>query len=114
LHLREFGYSREAEPVELVTIRVRVTAPAAGVAAKRRRARAGTARAGGAIRALVGRGRVREVPVYPREDLVPGIDLKGPAIVTEYSATTWVAPGFRAGLDPLGLLVIRSGGGGGE
>jgi N-methylhydantoinase A len=38
-------------------------------------------------------------PVYAREQLAPGAGFAGPAIVEQYDATTYVAPGWRASVD---------------
>ena len=44
-------------------------------------------------------GKRRPVPVYEREALRPGQGFSGPAIVTEFSATTFVPPGWRLSCD---------------
>jgi N-methylhydantoinase A len=45
--------------------------------------------------------------VYERDGLRAGRKLRGPAIVTEYSATTAVPPGKRFWIDRAGNLVIE-------
>ena len=45
---------------------------------------------------------------YARGVLTPGRKFRGPAIVTEYSATTVVPPGRRFGVDRAGNLVIET------
>jgi N-methylhydantoinase A len=47
------------------------------------------------------------VPVYRRVELPRGFILQGPAIVTQMDATTWLHPGDRASVDPLGNLVVE-------
>ena len=47
-------------------------------------------------------------PVLPRAALA-GREIAGPAIVTDRDATTWVAAGWSARLDPHGHLLLRSG-----
>ena len=49
-----------------------------------------------------------EVPatVLARDRIVPGQNISGPAIVTEYSATTYVAPGWTASSDRYGNLQL--------
>ena len=51
-------------------------------------------------------GEQREVPVYDRETLRPGMRLAGFAIVTQYDATTVVLPGHEASVDRWHNLVI--------
>jgi N-methylhydantoinase A len=55
------------------------------------------------------RGSAR-VPVWRREALGAGAVLKGPAIVVQMDATTWLAPGDVATMDPFGNLVVEVGG----
>lgn len=38
----------------------------------------------------------RAGPLFRREDLAPGVVIGGPAVIGEYSATTWVPGGWRA------------------
>ena len=107
LHKAEFGYARPGDPVEVVNLRVRALAPIPDFALPRARIRSRRATASGCAAAVVARGRSLEVPTYRREGLAPGSFLPGPALITEYSATTWVAPGYILEADPLGILQIR-------
>jgi 5-oxoprolinase (ATP-hydrolysing) len=52
-------------------------------------------------------GERREVPVYRREDLVPGATLAGPAIVAESTSTTVVDAGWAATVDTRLNLVLE-------
>jgi N-methylhydantoinase A len=54
---------------------------------------------------------VQPVPVYARDRLAAGQRLTGPAIVTETVATTWLAPGWRCVVDPVGNLLLERGDG---
>ena len=45
--------------------------------------------------------------VFERGDLLPGRSMKGPAIITEYSATTVIPPGKKFWMDASENLVIR-------
>ena len=100
-HEREFGYSRSGEEVELVTLRVRIAAAppkidirpgphASGTGAGARRTRPGKSRSGLAL--------------YRRADLRLGDRLIGPALITEYSATTYLPKGFRLVVGGMGEL----------
>jgi N-methylhydantoinase A len=51
-------------------------------------------------------GRAVKTPVYERSDLVVGHALKGPAVITEYSATTVIPPGKRFRVDRAGNVLI--------
>ena len=50
--------------------------------------------------------RFHRTPLYDRERLRPGMRLKGPAVVAEYSSTTIVPPGFQCRVDSQGNLVL--------
>ncbi len=107
-HQRRYGYHHPGRQIELVTIRLRarmgVPQPEVG--------RPGTARKPSRRAAAVERapvffsGRTMTTPVYERADLVPGKVLRGPAVITEYSATTVVPPGKRFWVDRLVNLRI--------
>ena len=46
---------------------------------------------------------------YRRESLVPGNRIEGPAIITEFSATTVVLPNFIANVDVYGNVILEQG-----
>ena len=95
-HQRCFGYARRGDWVELVTVRVRVQGRQAAAGGRRAQPRPGR------TKSFHGRA-AREIQ---RDDLRPGARLRGPALVTEYSATTYLAGGFRLDLGPEGELVL--------
>jgi N-methylhydantoinase A len=109
-HDRRYGYSHGTREVELVTLRLRVILKSAA-------ANVGTVAPGHPSRAKRGRISSPRVPVlfngkklptniYSRAELQPGKTYPGPAIVTEYSATTIIPPGTRFQRDTAGNLVI--------
>ncbi|WP_241998336.1 MULTISPECIES: hydantoinase B/oxoprolinase family protein [Kribbella] len=51
-------------------------------------------------------GAWADVDVYQRDDIGPGDRVDGPAIIAEANATTVVEPGWRAGVDDLGHLLL--------
>ncbi|HWI69699.1 MAG TPA: hypothetical protein VNS88_15200, partial [Nitrospiraceae bacterium] len=71
----------------------------------------------GAIRGKIGKisaseagvlfdGRSVKTKIYAREELSARKTFQGPAIVTEYSATTVVPPGKKFGIDGASNLII--------
>jgi len=52
-------------------------------------------------------GKKSNAIVYDRDDLRPGMKLRAPAIVTEYSSTTLIPPGTRVEVDTSGNLKIQ-------
>src|SRR2546427_11709986 len=107
-HQRRYGYSHPQRQVELVTLRLRASmkSPQANLAARygkgivaRRRDRA--------ERAPVFFGSKNiETAIYSRDELQPRKEYSGPAVITEYSATTVVPPGVRFRLDEASNLLI--------
>jgi N-methylhydantoinase A len=128
-HQRRYGYIHPNREVELVTLRLRavVKTPKLRSAAAHLgktdrlgagtpfdRLRAGFARPGRATLGSLSTLRVRvrfdgkklETKIYSRDALHPGRKYSGPAIVTEYSATTVIPPLRPFWLDKAGNLVI--------
>jgi N-methylhydantoinase A len=58
------------------------------------------------IAAVLFNGKKLETKIYSRDSLRPGKKYFGPAIITEYSATTVIPPGKRFHLDRPGNLII--------
>jgi N-methylhydantoinase A len=50
----------------------------------------------------------RETPIYDRAALAPGLRLMGPAVIEEFGSTTVVFPGQVVGVDPHGILIVRT------
>jgi N-methylhydantoinase A len=109
-HRRRYGYCDESRSVEVVNVRVRVTLTAEPVEFERSRLRDGDGRQAriGSRQVIFG-GEQREAAVYDREQLQAGDRFAGPAIVTEYSATTVVPFGQLASVDGGHNLVIEAG-----
>lgn len=104
-HEARYGYRMAGHAVELVTLRVQ------GIGRVARRGAAAAAApvgagAGESVRAWFA-GTWREVERVSREAIAVGSSVDGPAIVTEYTATTVVAPGWRARLEAGGALVLE-------
>jgi N-methylhydantoinase A len=105
-HRERYGYADRSRPTEIVSLRVR----ASGITEKPKLRRvplgekraikpAHTARVYFSKRAI-------EAAVYRRDDFRPGAKLRGPAIITEYSSTTFVPPGRAVEVDGwLNLLI---------
>ncbi len=103
-HKKRYGYSHPEREVELVTLRLRATIPSklklSRVAFERKRGRA-------ELQQVWFYGRRLKTAVWERES-VPASGVTGPAVITEYSATTVVPPGWSARMEKTGDLVLRS------
>ncbi|MEQ9398290.1 MAG: hydantoinase/oxoprolinase family protein [Longimicrobiales bacterium] len=102
LHEERYGYRRDETPVEAVTVRVVVTAPAPDVDVPELPPAEGPP-AAAATRVVHG-GLALEATLSWRRDLRPGHTVEGPAVIQEYSATTWVPEGWEARPDRWGCL----------
>ena len=103
-HARRYGYSHPGRDLELVTLRLRASTRSPRVQA------AGTRKVKDVARTQRARvffeGKPLSTSIYTREHLPPGKRFSGPAIVTEYSATTVVPPSARFAVDAASNLII--------
>lgn len=108
-HQRRYGYSRPDREVELVTLRLRSSMRAPGAEAAGMRLDAAKPERRSPERSqVVFNGRVMPTGIYRREQLPAGRKLPGPAVVTEYSATTVVPPGMKFYVDRPGNLIVET------
>ena len=115
-HQRRYGYHHAGREIELVTLRLRarLRTPQAGCQSQSKSA-AARPQTGGKPPRTAPSERVPvffhdqavTTPVFERGDLVPGRSMRGPAVITEYSATTVIPPGKRFWVDASENLVIR-------
>ena len=101
-HEQRYGH-RMSLPVELVNIRVAVQGPPTPVTLVDRPADTPAAAAG--FRTVV--GCAGPVPHYRREELATGQRIRGPAIISEQVATTWLEADWECEVDCWGNLRLR-------
>jgi N-methylhydantoinase A len=119
-HERRYGYSYPNRDVELVTLRLRSTIKSsqARLATRSTKTHVGTAAPGRPGRAELGSslrdrssvlfaGKKVTTAILARDALKIGKKYFGPAVVTEYSATTVIPPGKGFWLDKWGNLMIE-------
>ncbi|MGE3916778.1 MAG: hydantoinase/oxoprolinase family protein [Hyphomicrobiaceae bacterium] len=107
----KFARTPPAVMIELISIRVSVTAPVAEtavVATARSEARSSSVRRQVRLDDVAGAGTapMLEVDVYDRAGLLPGIRFTGPALVEEESSTLVVPAGASAEVRASGTIVI--------
>jgi N-methylhydantoinase A len=111
-HQRRYGYSYPKRGVELVTLRLRSKVKSEA------KLSSNPFRSGARLVPSTKRSRVEtasiwfhgvklKTAIHAREELQPGKKYYGPAVITEYSATTIVPPGLPFSLDKAGSLVIQ-------
>ncbi|HEV2399475.1 MAG TPA: hydantoinase/oxoprolinase family protein [Candidatus Sulfotelmatobacter sp.] len=109
-HKRRYGYAHPNREIELVTLRVRAVLKSqpvrAGIAALGRSGRATLGRVSQPEAQVLFDGRKLATKIYDRDQLRAKRTYRGPAIITEYSATTVIPPGRRFRIDNAGNLII--------
>jgi N-methylhydantoinase A len=100
-HRERYGHRLEL-PVELVNLRLQVRGPDSGL---RLPPLAQRPPAEPFMHAAVD-GVQSPVPQFRREELAPGQRLRGPALITEPVATTWLPAHWQLEVDPVGHLVL--------
>ena len=109
-HQQRYGFSNPEKPVQIVNLRLRMTATAEPYLPQPRELVAGDGRgACYAERPIYFDGRFVESRLYHRERLDPGNVVQGPAMITEYTSATVLPPGCSAAVDAFGNLVITIG-----
>jgi N-methylhydantoinase A len=107
-HKKRYGYASPEREVEIVTLRVRGRVaspeklPAMKMESDGKRLKASTA-------AVYLAGKSVQTKVIPRNTLASGRRYRGPAIITEYSATTVIPPGLTFQADRIGNLLVEVG-----
>jgi len=108
-HAQRYGYSHPDREIELVTLRMRalMKSPPAKLSARSRpTASVGHFRAIEQAR-VVFEGKPHTTRIYERGELVRSRRYKGPAVITEYSATTVVPPNATFQIDKATNLQIK-------
>ncbi len=107
LHRQRYGFADEARPVEIVNLRLRMTAAGEPYEPVKRELIPGDgASACYAKRDVWFEGGRKKTQFYRREMLVPGDVIRGPAMITEYTSATLVPPGATAKLDAFANIAI--------
>ena len=110
-HDMRYGYEDSTRPTQVVNVRMRVLGPSGtsyrtpSAGEQREEARAAQVD----TMAMYVDGQWRQAPVYDRQRLHAGNRVSGPALITEYSATTVVPADFVARLDRQYNLVLQPG-----
>jgi N-methylhydantoinase A len=108
LHEQRYGYSDRERQVEVVNVRVRMIAATEHFAPERYKARNGDGRhAALKEKRMYFGGRWITGYVYDRALLRAGDRFSGPAVIAEYSATTFVPPDASVAVDEFTNLIIE-------
>jgi len=112
-HHRRYGYIHPNREVELVTLRLRATLRTATRPGKRhvgiaiaRPSRATPGRISAPQARVSFDGKSLPTTIRDRNELHPGKTYSGPAIITEYSATTVIPPGKKFHVDKASNIIV--------
>ncbi len=103
-HETRYGYRQHEEPVEAVTARVIASATAPALPVPRLSAAGDTDPPTREV-TVVHRGAPVAARLVDRSSLLAAHRIIGPAVVLEYSATTWLPPDWKATVQPDGALL---------
>jgi N-methylhydantoinase A len=107
-HERRYGYSSRDREIEIVTVRLRGrVASSEKLSAMKTDLPVESLKS--AVAPVVFDGKRLKTRILPRSSLRPGKRYRGPAIITEYSATTVVPPGLTYQADKADNLLVGFG-----
>lgn len=104
-HQRRFGYEHRNKHIEAVTLRVRASLPQKKVEIVDRRGAKSETRQPASAPVQFG-NKILATKIFDRESLSASFRATGPAIVTEYTATSVVPPGWRVSVHRSGALLV--------
>ncbi|HKX13455.1 MAG TPA: hydantoinase/oxoprolinase family protein, partial [bacterium] len=106
MHQRRFGYRHRGRSLEVVNLRLEISAREARPAADF--SPPPTSRSMAAeFNAMFWNGKWLRAPIYSREGLRSGFTATGPALLVEPSATTFLKPGWKMAVAPRGHLLLE-------
>lgn len=106
-HRRRYGYAVQSERIEVVNARVTVSAPL-GTPFERIVTNVAAHDSPATTRDVWIDGMPHSTVVCARENVAPDTPLEGPALIEQYDAVTYVAPGWSAGVAGEDLILTRS------
>jgi N-methylhydantoinase A len=105
-HEQRYGYHDPQRPTEIVNVRCRATGFVSKPALEKvASAKERIAKQAASIVCRIG-GKIAKAALFHREDLLAGHTIAGPAIISEYSATTLVPAGWRGRVDAYGQIFL--------
>lgn len=105
-HQRRFGYRHRGRSLEVVNLRLEISAREARPAADFSPPSASRSVAV-EFNSLYWNGQWLRAPIYGREGLPSGFAAAGPALLVEPSATTFLKPGWKMTVAPQGHLLLE-------
>lgn len=98
-HERQFSFRQDSQPVEIYQLHLRAVGKTPKPSFTRLEKVANPSAEPHARRDVFFDGQWHDTPVYVRDNLMPGLELSGPAIIDQLDSTTVVPPNTRAVID---------------
>jgi N-methylhydantoinase A len=109
LHAERYGYADASRPVEIVNLRLQSIVKTHREVRHPAKLRTGDGKqAILKVHRVFEHGRWRAARLYNRESLRPGDRIGGPAVIAEYSATTFIPSGWSALVDGHANLMLTA------
>ncbi|MGH3262668.1 MAG: hydantoinase/oxoprolinase family protein, partial [Trebonia sp.] len=105
-YLVRYGHSTPQAPVETTAARVAAIGVNASAIASGQGGSTGRIAPARSTREVVFDGVAHETAIVHRDEVIDGVEVRGPAVIQEPTATTVVHPGWTVRLGPLGALLI--------
>jgi len=102
-HEERYGYARRDSPVEVVTVRVIAEGPPSDVPGLTIGPMPDPATK---TTTVLRNGVSEDATLVERTEMGRGFHLKGPAVIVEYSATTWIPEDWKACIDQAGSILL--------
>jgi N-methylhydantoinase A len=113
-HEQRFGYSDPNERVQVVNVRIKARGSSDKPVLEQRQASVQTIQAAPTAQrpaifadTSTGSAVTHTTAIYQRETLTPGMQISGPAIITQYDTTTVLPPRWRGQVDEIGNVIIE-------
>lgn len=107
VHRERYGYAQQESEIEIVSARLRSFGLVEKLASRKiTPSRQRSAKLHSHVSAHIA-GKKSQVALYQRDELLAGVKLQTPCIVTEYSGTTLIPDGSKARVDGFGNLLIE-------
>lgn len=110
-HEQRFGYNDPNEQVHVVNVRLKArgltTQPVLETQEEIHGAKATPYNTQHTVFATANGYNTLDTPVYDRAALIPGVEIAGPAIITQYDTTTVLPPGWYAHIDEVKNIIAE-------
>ncbi len=106
MHMKQYGYQRPGETIELVNLRLVALGRLPGLTIKNESAQPHSKPATDTYRDVYFDNDYVSTAIYNRNDLLPGQQITGPAIVEQLDSTTVIFPRQKAHVDAFNNILI--------